>query len=389
MEKERRCWAQIDLDKLKNNFNLIKNRCNNAAIMAVVKADAYGHGDVQVAQVFVECGAAFLAVSGFEEAMRLRNAGIKAPILILGYSSPANAKALGEQNITQTILSLEYARELSCAAVANNVCVNTHIKLDTGMGRIGFDARSEFDKSADEIVQMFDLPSLNISGLFTHFAVADSDSDSDIAYTESQHKLLCSMYTELARRGHTIELVHCCNSAGIAAFAPFAHELVRPGIILYGENPSHEVNMAGLMPAMALKAVVAQVKTLDSGRDVSYGRAYTTEKPTRIATLTIGYADGYPRALSNKGIVSIHGNKCKVIGKVCMDQMMVDISDIENVHAGDVATIFGDDGADSVENIADKANTIVYEILCGISRRVPRVYISCGREVGAVDYLNN
>ncbi|MEG0179577.1 MAG: alanine racemase C-terminal domain-containing protein, partial [Oscillospiraceae bacterium] len=131
------------------------------------------------------------------------------------------------------------------------------------------------------------------------------------------------------------------------------------------------------------------VKTLDSGRDVSYGRAYTTEKPTRIATLTIGYADGYPRALSNKGIVSIHGNKCKVIGKVCMDQMMVDISDIENVHAGDVATIFGDDGADSVENIADKANTIVYEILCGISRRVPRVYISCGREVGAVDYLNN
>ncbi|MEG0484118.1 MAG: alanine racemase [Oscillospiraceae bacterium] len=380
----RRCWVEIDTDKLKSNFALIKSLAGDAGIMAIVKADAYGHGDVQCARLFADEGAQWLGVSSIEEAMHLRGADIQTPILILGYTLPENAEILFNSHITQTVLSLDYAKALSRAACDACVTVDAHIKLDTGMGRIGFDA---FAGTAADIAKAMQLPGLNISGIFTHFSVADSTGGSDIEYTKAQHTRFCNVLAELSSMGYNYDFVHCCNSAALAAYGSFAHTLVRPGIILYGENPSDDVTLARLMPAMSLKAVVAHVKTMSEGRDISYGRSYTTTHATTVATLTVGYADGYPRALSGKGTVSIHGKPCPVIGKVCMDQMMVDVTGLKNVKPGDIATVFGAPTCDSAAHIAALTNTVTYEILCGINRRVPRIYTENGAEIYCVDYL--
>lgn len=383
MEFEKRCWAEISLDNLRFNFNLIQQKAGDAKVMAVVKADGYGHGDLAVARLFADCGAAYVAVSGFEEALRLKNNGINTPVLILGYTDPGRAKQLAENNIIQTVFSLDYAKELSQNAIKNSTRVKVHFKLDTGMSRLGFGACDDVNAAVLQIKEAISLQGILPEGLYTHFSVADSTLETDIEYTKAQHALLQQAHEALPE----LELVHCSNSAAILYHQAYAHNIVRPGIILYGENPSNEVGLSGLKPALVLKTVVSHVKIIQKGQCVSYGRKFTADKDMCIATLAVGYADGYPRALSNKGTVSLHGIACKVLGSVCMDQMMIDVSDVANVKIGDVAVVFGQTPADSAAEVARLSGTIVYEILCGLSRRVPRVYTDNNKTVAVVDYL--
>lgn len=387
MDFERRCWAEVNLGALRHNFSLVLREAAGARVIAVVKADAYGHGDAAVARLLEAEGAAGFAVSGFEEAMRLRRAGVGAPILVLGYTDPKNAAALSAERVTQTVFSAEYARKLSEAAHAAGVCVDVHIKADTGMGRIGFDALGDTDGAAEEIAGVCALDGLRARGIFTHFAAADSMAEDDRAYTARQYEALTRLIAALRARGIRFETAHCCNSAGTFAWPQYHLDAVRPGIILYGENPSSEVVLPGLQSAMRLKCCVSMVKELPAGRCVSYGRKFVSDRPMRVATLAVGYADGYPRAMSHHGVVEICGKPARVLGRVCMDQMMVDVTGIPEAKAGDTATVFGGCFSDRVEDLACATGTIPYEILCSIGRRVPRVYIDGGREVNVVDYL--
>lgn len=387
MRFERRCWAQVDLDALRHNFAIVKQAAAGTPVMAVVKADAYGHGDAAVAKLLAQEGAAWFAVSGFEEALHLRRAGVEQPILVLGYTSPQYARGLAENRITQTLYSTEYARALSAAAVEAGVTVQVHVKIDTGMGRIGFPVRDDLAAAVDEIAAALALPALAADGIFTHFAVADSILPAHVAYTRHQHELVEQTVAALAQRGITFRNVHCCNSAGIFAYPEFHHDLVRAGIILYGENPSDDVRLAGLQPALCVKAAVSLVKDIAAGDSESYGCTFTAAEPMRVATIAVGYADGYPRQLSGRGTVSLHGRPARVLGRVCMDQLIVDVTHIPEVKMGDIATVCGGDAADSILDIAHATNTINYEVLCDIGRRVPRVYVEDGREVHMVNYL--
>ncbi|MBC5580591.1 alanine racemase [Anaerofilum sp. BX8] len=387
MEFEKRCWAEIDLDKIEHNFRVIKRRAPHSMIMAVVKADAYGHGDAVIASTLEEAGADRFAVSGFAEALRLRRAGVTRPILVLGYTSPQKAAMLAINTITQTVYSLEYARQLSEAAVAAGVTVNVHIKLDTGMGRIGFAVRDDMEAAVAQVCEATALPGLCHIGIFTHFAVADSALPEDISYTKRQFELFCEAVRRLAARGVTFPVAHCCNSAAILAYPDMQLDMVRPGVILYGYRPSPDVTCSELCGALELKAAVSLVKSIRRGDDLSYGRIFTADRDMQVATLSVGYADGYQRALSNRGVVSIHGRPAPVVGRVCMDQIIVDVTGIPGVQQGDVATIFGGGAADSVDDIADKCGTVNYEIICDIGRRVQRVYTRGGKPIQVTDYM--
>lgn len=389
MEFEKRCWAEIDLDRMEHNLKVIKKQAPKSQIMAVVKADAYGHGDAVVANVLEEAGADKFAVSGFAEAMRLRRAGVTRPVLVLGYTSTQKAAMLSINTITQSVYSLEYARALSSAAVAAHTTVNIHIKVDTGMGRIGFAARDDLETALTEIAEATRLPGLCPTGIFTHFAVSDSKQPSDIAYTKTQYTLFCDVIKRLAERGIAFSIKHCCNSAAIFMYPEMQLDLVRPGVVLYGYQPSPDVNCAELCGALEIKATISLVKKIKAGDDISYGRIFRAEKDMTIATLAVGYADGYQRALSDKGIVSIHGKPARVVGRVCMDQMMVDVTEIPGVKQGEVATVFGGGAADSIDDIAAKCGTVNYEILCDIGRRVPRVYTRGGKQISITDYMGD
>lgn len=389
MEFEKRCWAEIDLDRIEHNLKVIKKQAPKSQIMAVVKADAYGHGDAVVANVLEEAGADKFAVSGFAEAMRLRRAGVTRPVLVLGYTSPQKAAMLSINTITQSVYSLEYARALSSAAVAAHTTVNIHIKVDTGMGRIGFAARDDLETALTEIAEATRLPGLCPTGIFTHFAVSDSKQPSDIAYTKTQYTLFCDVIKRLAERGIAFSIKHCCNSAAIFMYPEMQLDLVRPGVVLYGYQPSPDVNCAELCGALEIKATISLVKKIKAGDDISYGRIFRAEKDMTIATLAVGYADGYQRALSDKGIVSVHGKPARVVGRVCMDQMMVDVTEIPGVKQGEVATVFGGGAADSIDDIAAKCGTVNYEILCDIGRRVPRVYTRGGKQISITDYMGD
>ena len=382
ISETRRCWAEIDLDALRHNFRLVKQCAGGAAVMAVVKADAYGHGDAVVAPLLEKEGADAFAVACLDEALRLRRAGVTKPVLILGYTHPENAAALAANDIRQTVFSPEYAAALSAAAVRAGVTVRVHLKIDTGMARLGF-APDDTEGAAHACT----LPGILPEGIFTHFAAADSNAPQDREYTRRQYALLTGMIHALAQRGITFLVRHCCNSAGTFAWPDYHLDLVRPGIILYGEQPSPEVTLHGLCGAMRLCAVVSQVRTLSPGDAVSYGCTYRAPHPVRAATLTIGYADGYLRSLSSRGTVSLHGRPARVLGRVCMDQIIVDASGIPETTPGDTAVVFGGEAADSVEQVAAMTGTIGYEVLCGVGRRVPRVYIENGARVASMDYL--
>ena len=391
---EHHVWAEIDLDALRQNFRAVRQRAGEMPLCAVVKADSYGHGAVQCARILAEEGAAWLAVSCLAEALQLRRAGLTLPILVLGHVQPGQAGALIANDITVGCYAAEQAKALSDAARAAGGRVKIHLKADTGMGRIGFALRTDFQKAVREMIAASRLPGLELTGLFQHFAVADADNAADRAYTDAQHALFVRAYEALKAAGCEPAILHCDNSAGVMlhpdwpAGLPRARCMARPGIILYGYDPSDEVRFGLFHPVMKLKTVVSQVKELQPGQSTSYGRRFTAEKPTKVATLCAGYADGYPRLLScGQGVVEIHGKPCPVLGRVCMDQMMVDVSAVPAVQADDEAILWGGAVSDSAEDIARKTDTISYEVLCGVSRRVPRVYLENGKIKAIEDWL--
>lgn len=389
MNFEKHCWAEVDLDALAHNFRLLQQHAGSAAVCAVVKAGAYGHGDGIVCRTLADAGAKWFAVSCLAEALHLRSGGVTGEILILGHTDPACAATLACHRLTQAVFSPEYARALSDAALEANCRVRCHLKIDTGMGRLGFIARCEDDIPAclEQLEACFALDGLEITGMFQHFAVADSHAVEDVEYTGRQHDLFVQVKNEVEARGHQLRTVHCCNSAALVEHPEWGMDMVRPGIVLYGCDPSDEVHLGGLRPVLTLKTVVSQVKELLPGQALSYGLQFTADAPRKVATLCVGYADGYPRLLSGKGVCSIGGHSAPVLGRVCMDQMMVDVTGLNDVKEGDEAVVFGGPGADSLNDVANKVGSIPYEIMCGLALRVPRVYLREGRCVVVADYL--
>lgn len=373
MNRYLRCYAEISLEAIGHNIREVKKRLpEGVKLLGVVKANAYGHGAVPVAS-YLENQVDYFATATIEEAIELRENGISAPILILGYVSPSQYGDLVEYDITQTIDSYAQALALEKEAARQNRKAKAHLAVDTGMTRIGFQV-TEHD--ADEAAKIADLPHIELEGMFTHFSCADQE---DKTYCSVQMEKYDKMTALLAERGVTIPLRHICNSAGIMEFDDHRFEMVRSGIITYGIYPSEEVKKErlDLIPALSWKSHVIHVKEVGPGVGVSYGATYVTEKPmTRIATVSAGYADGYPRALSNQGCVLIHGKKAPIIGRICMDQMMVDVTDIPDVQVEDVVTLVGTDGDETItiEEIANPAARFDYEMLCDISSRVTRVY---------------
>ncbi|MBQ8495290.1 MAG: alanine racemase [Clostridia bacterium] len=382
----RRTWVEIDLDALTNNFRRIRESLTaGCKAMAIVKADAYGHGAVECARILAKAGADWFGVSNLEEAIQLRRAGLSQPVLILSYTPPQEAARLARYGITQTVTGARYAAELSAEAVKAGVTVPVHIAVDTGMMRVGFlysDAERDAKTVAD-IATACRLPSLDATGIFTHFAVADEQTGD--AFTQHQFALFMQAIDLLCAEGITFALRHCCNSAATVRFPEMHLDLVRPGLIQYGMMPSAFMReLLPLQPVMSLKTNVSLVKTVPAGETVSYGRTYTAPQDIRTATVAIGYADGYARRCSNSGHMLIDGHEVPVIGRVCMDQCMLDVSALPDVREDDTALIFGRDGAfvRPVEQYAAECETINYEVVCDIGRRVPRVFMQNGRPVG-------
>lgn len=384
-----RCWAEIDLDALAQNYALIRQKAGAAKVMAVVKADAYGHGDTVVAPFFDRLGADWFAVSCLAEAERLRRFGIQRPILLLGYTAPQDAARIAALDLVQTIPDLDYARALSAAAVAAGCTVDAHLAVDTGMGRIGFSVLAQPQQALQQMLACCALPRLSVCGAFTHFSVADSDVAADVAYTAAQRAAFDDAVRALRANGTRLTTVHCANSAALFGGTVEGYDLVRPGIVQYGlpPSPAFAPLCAGLRPALCLKATVAMVKPLHKGEYVSYGRTFCAPGEMRVATVTAGYADGYPRAVSGRAVCSIHGRPAPQIGNVCMDQLMLDVTALPDVQPGDTVTLFGGGAADSIDELAAKCGTINYTVICDLSRRVPRLYLQNGAPVAQVNYL--
>ena len=364
----RRCWVEVDLQVLKENIRLYRESLRSShEIMAVVKANAYGHGDVQVSKTLQECGIRHFAVSNIEEAIRLREAGVAGQILILGYTPCDQAGRLLEHDITQAIVDEAYAAELRKCGLR----VKVQAALDTGMNRIGLDAEKPED--CERAIRQY-ANDFELTGLFTHLCVADTDTESCRAFTKRQEEL----FTTVAERVADLHLpyVHCLNSAGGLWHDCTASHLVRLGIILYGLKPDYLNKLPqGIKPVLEWKTVVSMVKHVHAGETIGYGRSFRVEKDMAVATLPTGYADGYNRLLSNKGRVFIHGHAAPIVGRVCMDQMLVDVTDIPNVNLGDEAVLLNRDTY-TADDMAEELGTIGYEIVCDISSRVTRVYIA-------------
>ncbi len=372
----------IDLDKISANFRAIQEKAG-VPVMAVVKADAYGHGAIQVArQLQDQC--AFFGVSSMLEALELRKAGIRTPILILGQIPTTAFAAAIEEDIRPTIFRYEDAKALSETALAMGKTAFFHLAVDTGMSRIGFQATEE---QAALCAELCKLPGIVAEGLFSHFATADS---ADLTRAKEQAEWFDTFDRMLRERGVEIPIRHMDNSAGIMNFDDH-YQMVRAGIVIYGLYPSQEVDPAKLplTPVLNWSSRVTHVKTLEAGRRIGYGGAYVTTAPTVVATVPVGYADGYRRSLSGKFHVLIHGQPASILGRVCMDQMMVDVTDIPGVQVGDRVVLIGQDGENTItmEDIAEAADSFNYEFVCGISRRVPRFYRKDGKIVHQVHYL--
>ncbi len=366
----KRCWAEIHLDNLEWNYRQLRQRAPHSRFAGLVKANAYGHGAVPVARKLEELGADYLAVACLAEAQELRSAGIRTPILILGYTMPEDTKTLLELDITQTIYDLELAKQFSNAALAAGGRLRCHLKADTGMSRLGILCQEDsIESAADTLAEIYRLPGLDAEGLFQHFADADTCPE----YSRMQIRRYNALLNALDRRGCTFRIRHCCAGAATLNYPEAHYDMVRPGILLYGYSPDHSCDgMMDVKPVMEVKTRVASVKRLPKGTCISYGRTYTLERDSVIAAVTIGYADGLPRLLSGKLHFLWKGQKVPQIGRVCMDMCMVDVTDVPGVKIGDEMTIFGQEG--SLQQMADEMGTIPYEIMCGISPRVARVY---------------
>lgn len=372
-----RTWAEVDLDRIEGNFDALRRHLPpSVKILAVIKADAYGHGAATVASLLRE-KADYFAVAFTDEAVALRRAGIETPIMVLGHIPPTAHRTLVKWSITGAIPALEDALSLSRAAVRMGKTVKAHIALDTGMSRIGFLPCPETVKTLKRICA---LPGLEIEGIFSHFASAD---DEDLHYAYEQKRRFCEFLAALKEEGFDPPLKHLYNSAAAVRMEP-AFDMVREGILLYGLTPSPFTDPAvigGVLPAMALRSHIVHLKRLPAGIPVSYGCTYTTSKETAVATVCAGYADGVPRLLSPGAYLLLHGQKAPIIGRICMDQLMIDVTGIENVAVGDTVTVFGEDGGLSVtaNDLAARCGSIGYELLCNVNLRVPRVYLKGGK----------
>ncbi len=382
MDFVKRTWAEISLDAVTHNFREIKNKIGGAKICCVVKADGYGHGAVELAHIYEELGADFFAVSNIDEGIELRDSGCTLPILILGYTPVTDASRLARYNISQAVFSLGYASALSEECLKSGVKVKVHIKADTGMSRIGFMCQ-QFPRdnySIKEICTACSLPNLEPEGLFTHFCVSDEGEDGR-EFTERQYNNFIYVKKALADTGLIIKNCHCSNSGAIEDYSDTYSDMVRAGIILYGLAPSPKLyGKLNLKPAMTLKTSVAYVKELKKGSDISYGRTFTADKDMKIATVPIGYADGYVRANAKDGYMLINGQRAKIVGRICMDQTMLDVTDIDCVKQGDEVIVFGtgENGEPTADSIAKNTDTINYEVVCLVGKRVPRIYYKNG-----------
>ena len=375
----RRTWAEIDLDALEHNYRRARETAGpGVKYLGVVKADAYGHGAIQVSRRLERLGADYLAVSSLDEAGELRRAGVRAPILILGHTPPSMVPQLVEYGVTQAVSGPEKARAYSGAATACGGTLRVHIKVDTGMSRLGFQVGGgHFAAGVEAIAAACALPGLEPEGIFTHFAVADEDGGDSEAYTRAQFRLFTRVLDALAAGGRSFALRHCANSGALARYPEMYLDMVRPGIALYGVGG--DAGRLGLRPVMRLKSSVYAVRTLDPGTDVSYGRTYRTPGTARIGVLPIGYADGLFRGLSNRMSVVTDQGPAPQRGRICMDMAMVDLTGLPGVRAGDEVEIFG--CRQRVDDLAAALNTIPYELTCAVSKRVPRVYLEGGQVV--------
>ena len=387
MKTYSRVYAKIDLDAVTYNMEQMKQRIDgDTKIMAVIKSDGYGHGAIQVAEVLEKYDYIWgFAVATLDEAVVLRTEGIQKPILVLGCIFPDQYLEMLDNDIRMNVYTEEMAKEISYMARREGKTAYLHIKLDTGMARLGFAVNNE---SVDAITRISKLPNVNMEGVFTHFAKAD---ETDKTFTKNQISQFVSMTEKLRERGVTFPYEHCANSAAIIDVEDARFDIVRAGISTYGLYPSEEVNRNAvhLKPALALKSHVAFVKEMEEGTPVSYGGTFVAEKKMKIATIPVGYGDGYPRSLSGKGYVLIRGKKANILGRICMDQFMVDVTDIEGVSFGDKVTLIGRDGneAISVEKLSELSGRFNYEFICALGKRIPRVYVKNGKIAEQVDYF--
>ncbi len=377
-----RTWAEIDLDALAHNYRLLRGLAPQAKFLGLVKANAYGHGAVPVAKKLEALGADMLAVACLDEAIELRQAGIVIPILCLGQTPPELAPELLEYDITQTVGDLETGAALSAAAVAAGKTLTIHVKVDTGMGRLGFvyyedDDEAALERAGKEIESLCALPGLEPEGVFTHFANADGSE----AYTKNQCARIYDVFGELWERGlHQFKIYHCAASAAVLNYSwtKVYMNMIRPGIALYGYVPDPSVKDPGLKPVMTVKSRIAAVRDLPAGAKISYGCTATLERDSQIAVLPMGYGDGYPRVLSNQMDMLIRGIPCPIVGRICMDMCMVDVTGLEDVQPGEAAVVYG---PKLTQRAAKLAGTIPYELLCQLTPRIPRLYFEAGGEI--------
>ena len=384
MNMVKRTWAEISLNAIEHNYNVIRNKvADDTKVCCVIKADGYGHGAVELSQIYEKLGADFFAVSNIDDGIEIRKSGSKLPIVILGYTPVSEAENLAEYDISQAVFSLEYAKELSEKCVEEDCICKMHIKVDSGMSRIGFMCQ-EFPRdeySIEEICEACCLPNLEVEGLFTHFCVSDEDAEGR-EFTNKQYENFIHVRDSLKKRGVDISVVHCSNSGAIEDYPETCCDMVRAGIILYGLAPSSKLaDRLDLVPAMTLKTVVAFVKEVQKGATISYGRTFTADRKMKIATVPIGYADGFIRQNAKDGYIMVNGKKAKIVGRICMDQTMLDVTDIEDVKTGDEVVVFGtgENGEPTADSLAENTGTINYETVCLVGKRVPRIYIKDGK----------
>ena len=380
METElKRTWTEIDLDHLLYNYRALRKRVGEQVkFLGVVKADAYGHGAVQVSRTLQEAGADYLAVSSLDEARELREHGVTMPILILGHTPPDQVSELIALKITQAVSAEVKAEEYSAEAVRCGGTLKIHIKVDTGMSRLGFLCSGEhFEGGVNAIAESCALPGLDAEGIFTHFAVSDMDGAEYEAYTREQFGVFTHVLDALAAKGRTFRIRHCANSGALTRYPEMYLDMVRPGIALYGVGD--DAQRLGLRPVMSLKSSISTIKVFDPDTTISYGRTFRTAEKTRIGVLPIGYADGFFRGLSNRMAVQTAYGPAPLRGRICMDMCMVDLTNLPEVKVGDTVEIFGQ--TQSVDALAAILDTIPYELTCAVSKRVPRLYMEHGKEI--------
>lgn len=380
-ETNRRCWAEIDTAKIAHNVNEIRKIIpSSTKIMGIVKANAYGHGDVLMSKELIKNGVDFFGVACMEEALRLREAKIQERILILGYTPKDQFHYLHEQNIIQTLISKDFAEELSDYAMTNQVDIHAHVKIDTGMSRLGIQCKEE-QWDIEDVIQMYRLPHIKVEGIFSHFSVSDDiEHQKNLDFTNRQIQLFDRVLHTLKQAGIHPGITHLQNSYGILNYPDLPYDYVRPGLLHLGVTSDDAITIKtnpDFRPVMTWKACVSYVKWINSGCDVSYGRTYTAKERRKIATVCVGYADGYPRRVSNsQKHVLIHGQRAEIVGRICMDQLMIDVSEVADVKAGDEVVLFGYDQGVllSVDELSRACHTINNETLCWLSERVKRIY---------------